>query len=56
MLRTWFLKTRSEVMVKVTVTPKWYVTLRHPKMHSHTNFGIPTSKIIGDMHQTQCRF
>ena len=45
------LKTRSEV--KVTVTQKWYATLRHPKMHPHIKFGIPTSKNIGDMHQTQ---
>ena len=48
------LKTRSEVKVKVTW--KWYVTLCHPKMHSHTKFGIPTPKNIGDMHQTQCQF
>ena len=26
------------------MTQKWYVTLRHPNMHSHTKFGIPTSK------------
>ena len=38
------LKTRSEV--KVTVTRKCYATLRHPKMHPHTKFGIPTSKNI----------
>ena len=36
-----FLKTRSEV--KVTVTRKWYKTLHHPKMHSHTKFVIPIS-------------
>ena len=53
---TIILKTRSEVKVKVTVTRKWYVTLRHPRMHLHNNFGIPTSKNIGDMHQTQSRF
>ena len=29
--------------VKVTVTPNWYVTLRHLKMHPHTKVGIPTS-------------
>ena len=40
-------------MVKVTVTRKWYATLRHPKMHPHTKFGIPTSKNIGDMHRTR---
>ena len=51
---TIILKTRSEV--KVTVTRKWYATLRHPKMYPHTKFGIPTSKNIGDMHQTQCSF
>ena len=48
------LKTRSEL--KVTVIQKWYVTPRHPKMHLHTKFGIPISKNIGDMHQTQCSF
>ena len=46
---TIFLKTRSEV--KVNVTKKWFVTLRHPKMHLHTKFGIPISKNIGDMHK-----
>ena len=35
------LETRSEV--KVTVTQGWYLTLRHPKMHPHTKFRIPTS-------------
>ena len=30
---TIILKTRSEV--KVTMTQKWYVTPRHPKMHLH---------------------
>ena len=39
---TIILKTRSEV--KVTVTRKWYVALRHFKMHSHITFGFPTSK------------
>ena len=39
--------------VKVTVTRKWYATLRHPKMHPYTKFGIPTSKNIGDMHRTR---
>ena len=43
------LENRSEV--KVTVTKKWFVTLRHPKLHLHTNFGIPLSKNIRDMHQ-----
>ena len=51
---TIILKTRSEV--KVTVTQKWHVTPRHPKMHLHNKFGIPISKIIGDKHQTQCSF
>ena len=31
------------------------MTLRHPKMHPHTKFGIPTSKNIGDMDQTRKR-
>ena len=53
---TIILKTRSEVKVKVTVTQKWHVTPRHSKMHLHTKFGIPISKNIGDMHQTQCSF
>ena len=47
------IKTRSEV--KVTVTRKWYATLRHPKMYPHTKFGIPNSKNIGDMDQTRKR-
>ena len=47
------LKTGSEV--KVTVTQKWYATLRHPKMYPHTKFGIPTSKNIGDMDRTEKR-
>ena len=47
MLRTrFFLKTRSEV--KVTVIHKWYKTLHHPKMHSHTKIGIPISNNIRD--------
>ena len=45
------LKTRSEV--KVTVTRKWYMTLRYPKMHQHTKFDIPTSMNIRDMLWTQ---
>ena len=49
------IKTKSVVKVKVTVTRKWYATLRHPKMHPHTKFGIPTSKNIGDMHRTRKR-
>ena len=47
------IKTKSEIKVKVTVTRKWYVTLRHPKMHLHTEFGVSTSKNIGDMHRTR---
>ena len=35
------------------MTQKWNATLRHPKMHPHTKFGMPTSKNIGDMHQTR---
>ena len=46
-----FLKTRPEV--KVTVTCKWYKTLHHPKMHSHTKFGIPISNNKRDMLLTQ---
>ena len=38
--------------VNVIVTRKRYVTLRHPKMHPHTKFGIPSSKNLGDMHRT----
>ena len=38
-----FLETRSEVKFNVTVTELWYLTLRHPKMHQHTKFEIPTS-------------
>ena len=45
------IKIKSEV--KVTVTWKWYTTLRHPKMHPHTKFEIPTSKNIGVMHRTR---
>ena len=45
------LKTRSEV--KVTVTRKRFVALCHSKMHLHTKFGIPITKNIGDMDQTQ---
>ena len=37
------------------MTRKWYATLRHPKMHPHTKFGIPTSKNIGDMDRTRKR-
>ena len=36
-------------------TQKWYVTLRHPRMHPHTKFGIPTSRNIGDMHRSEVR-
>ena len=42
-----FPKTRPEV--KVTVTCKWYKTLHHPKMHSHTTFGILFSNNKRDM-------
>ena len=50
---TIIVKTRSEV--KVTVTRKWNVILRHPRVHLHT-FGIPIPKNIGDMSQTQSSF
>ena len=46
-----FLELRPEV--KVTVTPKQYVTLRNPKVYPHTEFGIPTSNNIGDMLRTR---
>ena len=46
-----FLKTMPEA--KVTVTRKWYKTFNHPKMHSHTKFGIPFSNNIRDMLLTQ---
>ena len=55
------LETRSEV--KVTVTRKWNVTIRHFKMHSHTElpskmhlhtkFGIPILKNVRDVLQTR---
>ena len=55
------LETRSEV--KVTVTGKWNVTIRHFKMHSHTKLpskmhlhtkvGIPTLKNVRDVLQTR---
>ena len=45
------LKTKSEV--KVTVTQKWYATLRHPKMYPHNKFEILISKNVGDMHRTR---
>ena len=48
-----FLETRSEVKFKVKVTQLWYMTLRHPKMHPHTKFEIPTSNKIRDMLWTR---
>ena len=55
------LETRSEV--KVTVTGKWNVTIRHFRMHSqtklpskmhlHTKFGIPTLKNVRVVLQTR---
>ena len=55
------LETRSEV--KVTVTRKWNVTIRHFKMHSHTKlpskmhlhtkYGIPILKNVRDVLQTR---
>ena len=47
------LKTRSEVKIKVTVTRKWYATLRHHKMYPLTKFGIPISKNMGDKDRTR---
>ena len=35
------------------MTCKWYKTLHHPKMHSHTKFGIPISNNKKDMLLTQ---
>ena len=32
---------------------KWYSTLRHPKIHSHTKFGTPTSNNVRDMLRSQ---
>ena len=48
-----FLETRSEVKFKVTLTILWYATLRHPKMHPHNKFEIPTLNNIRDMLGTQ---
>ena len=55
------LEPRSEV--KVTVTGKWNVTIRHfnmhsntklpSKMHLHTKFGIPTLKNVRGVLQTR---
>ena len=55
------LETRSEVKVKVT--GKWNVTIRHFKMHSHTKlpskmhlqakFGIPTLNNVRDVLHTR---
>ena len=55
------LEPRSEV--KVIVTGKWNVTIRHfnmhshiklpSKMHLHTKFGIPTLKNVRDVLQTR---
>ena len=47
-----FLKPKSEVKFKVIVTQLWYVTLRRPKMHSHTESEIITSNNIRDMLRT----
>ena len=30
-----------------------HLLIEYPKMHAHTEFGIPTSKKIGDIRQTQ---
>ena len=49
-LDTIIIQTRSEVKDKVT--QKWYVTLRYQKMHSHTNFGIPSFNNIRDKLRT----
>ena len=39
--------------VKVTVTPKQYVTLRDPKVYQHIKYGIPTSNNIRDILRTR---
>ena len=44
-----FLIWRSEVKVKVTDILKWYMTLRNPKMHPQTKFGICRWYGTGDM-------
>ena len=36
--------------------PENILTLCHVKMHLHIYLGIPISKNIVDMHQTQCSF
>ena len=50
-LDTIILQTRSEVKIKVT--QKWNVTLRHQKLHPHTIVGIPTFNNIRDILRTQ---
>ena len=47
-----FLEIRLEVKFKVIVIQLSYVTLRHPKMHSHTILEIPTSNNIRNMLRT----
>ena len=37
----------------MTVTQGGYATLRHPKIHAYTKFGIPTSNNIRDMLRGQ---
>ena len=50
------LETRSEVKIKVTVTQISFATRRHPMIHPHTKFGIPTSNYTSDMLQTRFLF
>ena len=47
-LDTIILQTRSEVKV----TQKWYVILRHQKLHPHTKFGILTFNNIRNAPDT----
>ena len=48
---------RNTVKVNtVTVIQKWYVTLRHPKMHPHTKFGISTSNNVPVNKQSNNQF
>ena len=50
------LEIRSEVNVKITVTPKWYPTLSYPKMHPQTRFGIPTYPDLGFLPKSYRRY
>ena len=47
------LETTCRSDVNDTVAQIWYATLRHPKMHPHTNFRIPTSNNVRDILKTR---